>query len=255
LVLGSGGARGLSHIGVIKKLEKEGLQPDIIIGTSMGALVGAYYALHGEVHDLERLAVSINNTDVLRMVDVNNITKSFIKGDKIKRFLKDLFQDKSFEDTKIRLVLAATSLQDGTQVVIESGKLADAVMASANLPVMMQPVKYQGKNLVDGGLVDSTPVKLAFDYGADSVIAVDLFNARKVDAKDFSMFMQLERVYDIMCANSVKFDEKDFDKLIVLRPETGSRLQTFAFTKARTFIKAGEAEAADKMHKIKDMLR
>ncbi|MFH2020688.1 MAG: patatin-like phospholipase family protein [archaeon] len=255
LALGSGGARGLAHIGVIKVLKKEGIKIDYISGTSIGSLVGAYYALNQDVSGLEEIALSFTKRSLINFMDFNNPKISLIKGEKIKSFLFQLFGDKTFADTKIKLKIGATSLQDGSEVIISSGKLRDAVAASGSLPFFFPPQKYRGAHLIDGGIVDATPIKIVKDMGAKAIIAVNLFGKTKRKIEDFTLIRQLEKVYEILLSSSVKYQIRPRDRIVMLEPNTGNSFQLFAFDDAKRLIAIGQNETRKKMKKIKAMLK
>ncbi len=255
VALSSGGARGFAHIGVLKVLEKNNIPISYITGTSMGAVIAAFYALYGEVRTVEKIALGFRKRDTIKLVDLNNPKYSLIKGKKLKSFLKKYFGNKTFRDTKIPLKVGATALEDGSQVVFSRGKILDALLASGAFPGVFPPVKYRGKHLVDGGLSDATPVNLVKKMGADVILAVDLFTLRKIKQQNFTMMDVLERTYEILVSNLSKYSEKEYGKnIIVLRPKAGHRIETFHFHRAKKYIEAGEKEALKYLKKIKKIL-
>jgi NTE family protein len=174
LVLGAGAARGLAHIGVIEVLEEKNIKTDLIVGASIGSLVGAYYAVHGEISSLKKVVMELRRTDILRLIDFSSGRYALIKGEKIRLWIDKLLEYKSFSDIKIPIQIVATDLLTGEQVIFSEGKLSDAVRASISIPGIFLPYEIGGRTLVDGGLVNSTPVDIAREMGADKVIAVDL---------------------------------------------------------------------------------
>jgi len=257
LALGSGGARGFAHVGVIKELQKNNIPIDYISGTSMGGMVAAYYALYGHVTGIENVVNTFRKRDYLRLVDLNNPKKSLIKGDRVKKLLKKFFGDRTFKDTKIPLTLAATDLNKATQIVIKKGRILDALMASGAFPGVFPVVKYKGKYVVDGGLLDATPVNLVSKMGAEVIIAVDLFYLSPVKSKEYNRLLEvIQRVYDILLSNLSTYSAKEYgDNIIVITPDAGYRTATFAFHKAKTYIKAGEEGAQKNIKKIKRLLK
>ena len=172
LALGSGSARGWAHIGVIQALEESGVRPDIICGTSIGALVGAAYA----ANELDRFAgwvKTLGVTDVLSFMDVG-LSGGMIKGEKLMQFFRRNFIDRRIEDLALPFAAVATALETGHEVWLREGSTIDAVRASLALPGLFSPVWHEGRLLVDGGLVNPVPVSVARAMGADIVIAVDL---------------------------------------------------------------------------------
>ncbi len=178
LALGSGGARGLAHLGVIKVLREEGLTPHVVAGTSMGALVGAAIAA-GKEHEIEAFALELDLKGfVMQFLDLTFPRSGLVDGGKITRFLRGKIGDLRMEDLDIPFAAVATEIRSGREVVIRSGPVLDAVRASISIPGMFTPVERDGDMLVDGGLVDPVPVGLVRELGADVVVAVDLNHGR-----------------------------------------------------------------------------
>jgi NTE family protein len=172
LALGSGSARGWAHIGVIRALEEAGVRPDIVCGTSIGALVGAAYAA-GELDRLERWVLELKIGEVLGFLDLS-LGSGVLKGDRLMDFFRRHFTDRRMEELERPFTAVATSLQTGAEVWMRRGSTFDAVRASIALPGLFAPVRWEGALLVDGGLVNPVPVSVARAMGADLVIAVDL---------------------------------------------------------------------------------
>ncbi len=172
LALGSGSARGWAHIGVIRALEQAGIRPDLVCGTSIGALVGAAYAA-GELDRLEQWVLGLGIKDVLAFMDLS-LSSGLVRGERLMGFFRRNFVDRPIEELPMPFAAVATSLQTGAEVWLRSGSTLDAVRASIAVPGLFTPVLREGSVLVDGGLVNPVPVSLARAMGADLVIAVDL---------------------------------------------------------------------------------
>lgn len=172
LALGGGAARGWAHIGVIRALEESGIRPDVICGTSMGALVGAACAA-GELDAFEEWALNLGVRDVLTHLDFS-LGSGFFKGEKMMDFFRGKFVDRNIEDLDLPFGAVATSLHTGAEVWLRQGSTLDAVRASIAVPGLFTPVNAEGAVLVDGGLVNPIPVSLARAMGAEVIIAVDL---------------------------------------------------------------------------------
>lgn len=172
LALGSGAARGWAHLGVLRALEAEGVQPDIICGCSIGAFVGAAAAT-GELAKLSEWVEALRWKDVVAMLDVS-LKSGLIKGERLIQFFQRRFVDRDFSELETRFACVATDLETGREVWLREGSVADAVRASIAVPGLMTPVVRGGRILVDGGLVNPVPVSLCRAMGADLVIAVDL---------------------------------------------------------------------------------
>lgn len=172
LALGSGSARGWSHIGVIRVLEDAGFVPDIICGTSIGSLVGAAYA-DGQLESLEAWVRSLSWQSVMGLLDFST-NGGLLHGEKLFGFLRTHLSDKDLSLLPKAFGAVATELITGREVWLRDGSVIDAVRASAALPGLFKPVEYEGRLLVDGALVNPVPVSLCRAMGADIVIAVDL---------------------------------------------------------------------------------
>ncbi|WP_430626794.1 patatin-like phospholipase RssA [Thiobacter aerophilum] len=172
LALGSGSARGWAHVGVIHALEEAGIRPDVVCGTSIGALVGAAYAA-GEIERFSNWVQGLRLADVIAFLDVK-FFGGLIQGERLMDFFRRNFVDRPVEALAIPFGAVATELASGNEVWLREGSTMDAVRASIALPGLFTPVARDGHLLVDGGLVNPVPVSLARAMGADVVIAVDL---------------------------------------------------------------------------------
>ena len=172
LALGSGSARGWAHVGVIRALEEAGIRPDLVCGTSVGAMVGAAYAA-GQLDRFEQWLLDMDLSDVVSFMDVS-LNGGVLKGDRLMGFFRRNFVDHPIEKLALPFAAVATSLRTGAEVWLREGSTVEAVRASIALPVLFTPVQRDSMTLVDGGLVNPVPVSLARAMGADLVIAVDL---------------------------------------------------------------------------------
>jgi NTE family protein len=172
LALGGGSARGWAHIGVIRALADAGIEPDIVCGTSIGALVGAAY-VGGELDRLETWVRSLHLQTVVSFLDFS-LNGGLIKGEKLIEFFRSHFVDREIGELRRPFGAVATDLRRGREVWLRDGRVTDAVRASIALPGLFTPVQRDGSWLVDGGLVNPVPVSLCRAMDADLVIAVDL---------------------------------------------------------------------------------
>jgi NTE family protein len=170
--LGSGSARGWSHIGAIRALEERGIKPDFICGTSVGALVGAAYAA-GELDQLEEWVTGLAWTTVVRLMDLT-WRGGLIRGQRLFTLFRTVFQDRNIEDLPIPFGAVATELYSGRELWLRHGNVLDAVRASCAMPGLFTPVVRDNVVVVDGGLVNPVPVSMCRALGAELVIAVDL---------------------------------------------------------------------------------
>jgi NTE family protein len=174
LVLGGGGARGLAHIGVLKVLEKNHLPIDIIVGTSIGALIGGFYAARTSIELIEKMALSVDLKFVAKMLAPSFSTSGLVDGERVRSFLGKFLGEIKIEDMTIPFSSVATDLTTGEEVIFTSGSLVDAIMASIAIPMLFNPVHYQNRYLVDGGLVNPLPVSVAYRLGAEVIIAANV---------------------------------------------------------------------------------
>jgi len=172
LALGSGSSRGWAHIGVIRGLEERGIKPDLVCGTSIGALVGAAYA-GGDLDRLEEWVTGLAWTTVVRLMDLT-WRGGLIRGTRLFTLFRTILEDRDISELPIAYGAVATELQSGRELWLRSGKVLDAVRASCAMPGLLTPVIRDGALLVDGGLVNPVPVSMCRALGADLVVAVDL---------------------------------------------------------------------------------
>src|SRR5215216_3163350 len=172
LALGSGSARGWAHIGAIRALEEKGVKPDLICGTSIGALVGAVYASH-QLDQLESWVTGLAWTKVVRLMDIT-WKGGLIRGQRLFNLFRATFRDIDIGELPVPFGAVATELSSGREIWMRQGKLLDVVRASCAMPGLFTPVVRNGTILVDGGLVNPVPVSMCRALGAEVVIAIDL---------------------------------------------------------------------------------
>ena len=173
LVLGSGGARGLAHIGVIDELQKSGYEIRSISGCSMGALVGGIFAA-GKLDEFEQWVRAINKVDIVSLLDISWQKHGLVKGDKIINTLVELVGDKTIEELPMPYTAVAADVRNEKEVWINSGRLFDAIRASISLPLFFTPVEYKNGHLIDGGVLNPVPIAPTFNDDTDLTVAVNL---------------------------------------------------------------------------------
>lgn len=173
LVLGSGGVRGMAHVGVIEELVANGIPIDLIVGCSAGSIVGAFYAEDPDIERVKKAVWQLRANSILDL-DICHCRYGLSQGNSLYHVLDKCLNAEKFEQLKIPLVVVASDLHTGELVVIGGGDLVEAVRASCSIPLVFVPCEYKGRVLVDGGVVNPVPVKVARDLGADVIIAVDL---------------------------------------------------------------------------------
>ncbi|MEJ2694143.1 MAG: patatin-like phospholipase family protein [Candidatus Thiodiazotropha sp.] len=173
IALGSGSARGWSHIGVIQELKSLGIEPEIVAGSSIGALVGAAYAAD-QIERLEHWTKALDWRGILKYLDPSLLGGGLIQGERLSELVAQYVEDLHFEDLPRLLGVVATELDTGREIWFREGPVIQAVRASIGLPGIFQPILHDGHWLVDGGLSNPVPVSLCRAMGADVVIAVNL---------------------------------------------------------------------------------
>ena len=181
LALGGGAARGIAHIGVIKALEKNKVPVEFVSGTSIGALIGSFYAFGKTPEEIEKLIPDLNFRKILNLTIPR---KGFVSTDKVKNLILDGLGDVRVEDAKIPLAIVSTDIKTGEQFVFREGPLTTAVCASVCVPGIFIPVEYEGRTLVDGGLTENVPISPLEDMGAGMTIAVNLNGVRQYPEPD-----------------------------------------------------------------------
>lgn len=219
LVLGSGGAKGFAHIGVIKAFEEAGIKFDMIVGCSMGAIVGCCYAMGISSSELENKAISLSNGDVL---DVNFPNAyGFVKGNKAERVIRQFIgagkTEPQFSDCKIPFACVAADIGKAELVVLKSGPIVPAVRASFSIGGVFRPVEIDGRKLLDGGVFSRVPVDTARNLGAEIVIAIDCIGETKEeDMSNYKYSDTIARVFNIMDYQVSRAEIKRADYLISL---------------------------------------
>jgi len=185
IALGSGGAKGLAHIGVLKALEKHNIPISYIAASSIGAFIGAHYARFHDIKRLEEVVLSFNRKKGFELFDFTVSGGGIIKGKKTESFVAEILENAQFEDLKIPFAAVATDFNTAESIIFTEGKLSKAIRASISVPAFYQPVFYQNRLLADGGLSNPVPVTVAKNMGADITIAVNLdqvFHDNKLDS-------------------------------------------------------------------------
>ena len=224
LALGAGGSRGVAHVGFLQALEEEGIQPDYITGSSMGAVVGAAYAAGMSAQEIKRIVLGLR----LRRLNAPTLAKGGIFGTrKMRKLLEKYLGDISFEDLKIPFRCVAVEIGGGRTVEFSKGKLLDAVIASACIPGAFRPLEKNGMRLVDGGVLERVPACRVRDMGADVVVAVDVLGWRRMPQKNTGVIKVLLGTFDIMDNyRTQSYREENRDKIdFWLEPELGDMSQ------------------------------
>lgn len=259
LALGSGGPKGIAHIGVLKVLIENEIPLDFISGSSIGALVGSHYAAFKNINELERFPLSQTWKDGFNVFDPG-IKGGFVKGNKILNLLNREFGELTFNDTLIPLSIIAVDLNTGERIILEKGELTPAIRASISVPIIFKPIKHQGRLLVDGGVADPVPAKALRARGADVVIGVNLDNKNftyTLTEKNLSIPRAALRSFLIMQHYLAEKSHHEADLVISPAVEqfglTGWK-NFFNPEKAIDLIDKGERAARQALPKIKKLL-
>jgi NTE family protein len=247
VALGSGGAKGFAHIGVLKVFEEEGVPIDMMAGSSMGALACALYGVGHNWESMKKLAIAFNR---LHYLDLTVPKTGLINGRKVTGLIKAITHQKRFEDCRLPIGIVATDLKTGERVVFKKGWLYEAVRASISIPGIFTPVKIGGKILVDGGVIDRVPATVVRDMGADIVIAVDVGGfTPKQDIR--TIFDVITLSIDIMQEQIVKLQQSSAD--IVLKPPV-AMLSPKALANIDHLVEIGEETARAQLPMIWEMI-
>ncbi len=251
LVLGAGSSKGFAHVGVLKILESNKIPIHMIIGTSVGSMVGSFYAYGYDAFQLQRLSFSVEKGDVIDLTIPDN---GFIKGEKLEEFVNKTLKYTSIEKLKIPFYAVAADIQNGQEIVFGKGNTGTAVRASCSIPGIFRPVKIGEKMYVDGGVVSPVAVEVAKRYGADVVIAVDI-------STDIGPILPGSTIETILQSFNIMYSKLASIQLsqaeVVIRPKVG-HIGSADFSKRHDAILEGEKaalEALPQIMKIVNQLR
>lgn len=251
LALGGGAARGFAHIGVIKALEAQGIVPDVVVGTSVGSLVGALYAAGNNGFALHKLALEMDEAAISDWsVPFFSKATGVLKGEALQNYVNRTINGVPLEKLKVPFGAVATDLNSGQPILFQRGNTGAAVRASSAVPSVFQPVRIGDRSYVDGGLVSPVPVRFAREMGADFVIAVNI--SSQPDAQPSSSALDvLLQTFAIMGQSINYYELKDAD--IVIQPQL-STMKGNDFPGRNTAILAGEQATSSVMADIKRKL-
>ena len=229
LVLGSGGARGLAHIGVIEEFEKQGFEIKSIAGTSMGALIAGIYAMD-KLQDYKEWSLTLDIVNVFNLIDFTFSSQGLIKADRVIKKMKTFITDKNIEDLKIPFAAVATDITNEKEVVFTTGSVYEAVRASIAIPTVFTPVKKDNVLLVDGGLLNPIPVNRIKRTRNDILVAVNVYAdiPHTKEKKQTKKQLEVQSFYD---KNIKKFKQKLND---IIPKSNKSKLGYFKLLNATT---------------------
>lgn len=214
LVLGGGAARGFAHIGVIQVLEAAGIRPNLVVGTSAGSLVAAFYASGKSGAELQQVAEAMEEATFADWT-LPIFSRGMLRGEALARYVSAQVGGRLIENMALPLGIVATDLNNGQGVLFQRGNTGTAVRASSAVPALFQPVKIGGREYVDGGLVSPVPVRYARQMGAELIIAVDISSAPEGNAAGDTLQILLQ-TFSIMGKSINTFELREAD--VVVRP-------------------------------------
>lgn len=181
LVLASGGARGMAHIGAIEELEARGYEISSLSGCSIGSLIGGIYAA-GKIHEAREWFGSLDKRDVLSLTDISLGFGHMVKGERVMQAIQEWVPDRQIEDLRIPCAFVATDILNSQPVVFREGSLFEAIRASISIPLCFEPVRYNGTLLVDGGLTNPFPLDIVPRKRGDILVGVNISGRSTMDA-------------------------------------------------------------------------
>ncbi len=249
LALGGGAARGFAHVGVLQVLEEAGLKPDLVVGTSAGSVVAAFYASGKNGTQLQKVAESMEEATITDWT-VPLLGRGMMRGDALARYVSNQTGGRRIEELKIPLGVVATDLNSGQAVLFQLGDIGTAVRASSSVPSVFEPVRIGTREFVDGGLVSPVPVRFARQMGAEYVMAVDISSAPEA-AKTNDMFQILMQTFTIMGKSINSFELREAD--LVVRPALNG-VGSADFSARKRSIDAGRAAMLQALPKLRAAL-
>ena len=234
LVLGGGAARGFAHIGVIQVLEEAGIRPSLVVGTSAGSLVAAFYASGKTGAQLQKVAESMEEATFADWT-LPIFSRGMLRGEALARYVSTQVNGRLIENMPLPLGIVATDLNSGQGVLFQRGDTATAVRASSAVPALFQPVKISGREYVDGGLVSPVPVRYARQMGAELIIAVDISSAPESNTASDTLQVLLQ-TFSIMIKSINNFELREAE--VVVRPSLAG-VSSSDFGARRRSIEAG----------------
>jgi NTE family protein len=247
LVLGAGASKGFAHVGVIKILESNKVPIHMIVGTSVGSVVGSLYAYGYDAFQLQKLSFAVEKGEVVDLVLPDN---GFIRGGKLEEFVNKTVKNTPMEKLKIPFYAVAADVQSGQEVAFDRGNTGVAVRASCSIPGVFRPVKIGERMYVDGGVVSPVGVDVAKQFGADIVIAVDISSGAERTFPENTIETIL-RAFDIMYSRlaSIQISKAD----VVIKPKVG-HIGSADFSKRHEAILEGEKAALEVLPQIQKIL-
>ena len=250
LTLSGGASYGIAHVGVIKALREYGIDPDVVYGTSAGAIVASLYAGGASIQDMRRF---IQGNNILSMRRLRLPKLGFIPLTYLENRISDYVPYKQLEELPRKVFIGATNLETGQHETVRTGLITKAVAASCAIPVFFRPIELNGNLYVDGGVSNNMPAVPLKDH-CDYIIASDVVEAKRVDRKYINGFKRLlERTLTISLANRTVVNYTDCD--FVIRPVGMYKYAKFDFSRSEEFINYGYDQTLMDLPKILEGIR
>jgi|GEM_PF-2596424 len=245
LVLGSGGTKGLAHVGILSELEQLDARPAYIVGSSAGAIVGALYAKYQSAFEVYKILIDLKQDDLIEWRFT--INGSFSHNTKLYNLLKEHLGDMTFEELEdIKFVAVATEIETGTATYLNSGCIVDAVMASAALPGIYEPYTIGDKSYIDGGCADPLPINYAFNQGIHPIFVSNICSS--LPEKSDSITNHIHRALEIIHQNLALSQIENAD--VVLKPELDFITSPIDDSQNDQIFAAGKKAAHEKLEEL-----
>lgn len=254
LVLGGGGARGFAHVGVLKALREANIPIDMVVGTSMGALVGSLYCAGIELEEIEKIAEYIKWTDISNLGAVSLVKMVFaeklLSTQRMEEYINKMIGEKYFFQLNIPFACVATDMTTGEKIIFKEGKVSTAARASATIPGLFEPVQYRQRFLVDGGLVENIPVSVAKLFNPDIVITV----AVSADITKNSFNNVFSSLFQTIYIQGQQSDKRNLEMSdIIISPKVND-ISAIELNRAVECIDAGFIAGKKSINKIKELI-
>ncbi len=255
LALGAGGSRGIAHIGFLRALEENGIKPDYIAGSSMGAIVGASYAMGMTPQEMFDEIVKLKMSELFD-ISVNPLGNGgILRSKKMRKKLYSYYGEKTFNDLKIPFKAVTVRVSDGAVVAFDGDtNLCDAVTASSSVPTIFQPVEIGGKTYVDGGVKCRVPLQTVKEMGADVVVGVDVLGDLPIQEKKYHLASIVFRMFAILDDELTAVNVKENNPDLFIVPDMGNMVQ-YKFKDLDVAHDAGYKSGQEYANKIKQLLK
>ncbi len=258
-VLGGGAAKGYAHIGVIKLLEELGIKPDIIVGASMGALIGGFFAKGFTAQQMAEVALKINKKKKKELFKIHLSKRGLIDGKSIIKFLLPYLGNTKIEELPVSYAAVATDIEENKEIIINRGDLIQAIRSSISIPVVFTPNKYNGRILIDGGFINPVPVDIALKLGAVKIMAVNVLprfdysqqylSASNSSGKNHNMKETFIKTFNLISSRLIDYSRNSLHNGVWIDIDTTTIGMT-QFEKAQVAITQGYEQAQKQREKL-----